>query len=147
MINFITRSKFEGAQLNAQADYLARFFNFTAGVLSGANWDHGNFVFGYQYVEEGALTAAQRSFSANPDQTARAIAAGLPVGQVAGSATTSTPSPGRDRTAPSSLVRLNGAGNYFNVATGQQYSTSQTSATCNLSNENTLISRMKCATM
>ena len=140
VINFITRSKFDGLQLNAQGDYLQGASNFTAGALSGASWDHGNFVFGYQYVEEGSLTAAQRSFSANPDQTARAIAAGLPVGQVAGSATNFDTFTGAGPNCSQALVRLNGAGNYINVATGQQYTTSQSSATCNLANENTLIS-------
>src|SRR5271156_1353855 len=42
VINFVTRSRFDGLQLNAQADYLEGTSNFTGGVLWGTDWDHGN---------------------------------------------------------------------------------------------------------
>jgi iron complex outermembrane receptor protein len=139
VINFITRSRYDGLQLNAQADYMEGATNFTGGVLSGASWNRGNVVFGYQYVEQGALTAAQRSFSANPDQTARAISAGLPVGQAGGSSTNFDTFAGAGPGCSQPLVRLNGAGNYYNLVTGAQIGTAQANATCNLANENTLV--------
>lgn len=139
VINFVTRSKYEGLQLNAQADYLQGTSNATAGLLWGTSWDHGNAVIGYQFVEEGQLTAAQRSFSANSDQTARAISAGLPVGLTNGSSTNFNTFTGAGPGCVQPLVRLNGAGNYYNTITGQQYAATQANAPCNLSNENTLI--------
>ena len=139
VINFVTRSHYDGLQLNAQADYLEGTSNFTGGLLWGTSWEHGNAILGYQFVEEGALTAAQRSFSANPDQTARAAAAGLPVNTAGGSATNFDTFTGAGPGCAQPLVRLNGAGNYYNVVTGQQYGTNQSNAPCNLSNENTLI--------
>jgi iron complex outermembrane recepter protein len=139
VINFVTRSRFDGLQLNAQADYLEGTSNFTGGVLWGTDWDHGNAVLGYQYVNEGQLTAAQRSFSANADQTARAISAGLPVGQPGGSSTNFNTFTGAGPGCTQPLARLNGAGNYYNLVTGQQYGTAQANAPCNLANEDTLI--------
>ena len=139
VINFVTRSRFDGLQFNAQADYLESSANFTGGVLWGTNWEHGNAILGYQFVEEGALNAAQRSFSANPDQTARAISAGLPVGQTNGSSTNFDTFTGAGPGCAQPLVRLNGSGNYYNMVTGQQYGAAQANAPCNLSNENTLI--------
>jgi iron complex outermembrane receptor protein len=139
VINFVTRTRFDGLQLNAQADYLQGTSNATAGLLWGTNWDHGNAVLGYQYVEEGQLTAAQRSFSSNTDQTARAISAGLPVGLTNGSSTNFNTFNGAGPGCAQPLARLNGAGNYYNLVTGQQYAATQSNATCNLSNENTLI--------
>jgi len=139
VINFVTRSHFDGLQLNAQADYLEGSSNFTGGLLWGTSWEHGNAILAYQFVEEGALNAAQRSFSANPDQTARAIAAGLPVGSTSGSSTNFDTFTGAGPGCTQPLVRLNGAGNYYNIVTGQQYGTAQANAPCNLANENTLI--------
>jgi iron complex outermembrane receptor protein len=139
VINFVTRTHYDGLQLNAQADYIEGTSNTTAGVLWGTSWDHGNAVLGYQFVEEGQLTAAQRSFSANADQTARAISAGLPVGQTNGSSTNFDTFTGAGPNCSQPLVRLNGAGNYYNLVTGQQYGAAQSNAPCNLSNENALI--------
>src|ERR1700761_5916065 len=59
VINFITRSRFDGVEFNAQSDVMNGAVNFTAGILSGASWDKGNVVFAYQYVNEGMLTANQ----------------------------------------------------------------------------------------
>src|SRR6185437_2067394 len=57
VINFKTRSRYDGVQLNAQTDFMDGAMNFTGGILSGASWDKGNVIFAYQYVQEGALTA------------------------------------------------------------------------------------------
>ena len=62
VINFITRSRFDGVELNAQSDIMDGVSNFTGGILSGASWNRGNVVFAYQYVNEGMLTANQRIF-------------------------------------------------------------------------------------
>lgn len=139
VINFKTRSRYDGVQLNIQTDVMDGAMNFTGGILSGASWDRGNVIFAYQYVQEGALTANERSFSRDPDQTARAIAAGLPVGAAGGSSPNFRTFTGAGDGCVNPLVRVNGSGNYYDIVTGQQYGTAQANAPCNLSNENTLI--------
>jgi iron complex outermembrane receptor protein len=141
VINFKTRSRYDGVQLSAQADFMDGAMNFTGGILSGASWDKGNVVLGYQYVQEGALTANERAFSSDPNQTARATAAGLPVGSAGGSSPNFRTFTGAGPGCVNPLVRVNGTGNYYDVVTGQQYGTAQSNAPCNLSNENTLIER------
>ena len=41
VINFKTRSRYDGVQLNAQTDFMDGAMNFTGGILSGASWDKG----------------------------------------------------------------------------------------------------------
>jgi iron complex outermembrane receptor protein len=96
-------------------------------------------VFAYQYVNEGGLTANQRSFSSNPNQTANAISAGLPTTLAGGTPPNFDTFTGAGVGCADTLVRPNGTGNYYDVATGQQYGTAQANAPCNLSNENTLV--------
>jgi len=140
VINFKTRSRYDGVQLNAQTDFMDGAMNFTGGILSGASWDKGNVIFAYQYVQEGALTANERSFSRDSDQTARAIAAGLPVGTVTGGSSPNFHTfTGAGAGCADPLVRVNGAGNYYDVITGTQYGTAQSNAPCNMANETTLI--------
>ena len=135
VINFKTRSRYDGLQLTAQTDFMDGAMNFTGGILSGASWDKGNVVFAYQYVQEGALTANERAFSRDADQTARAMAAGLPVGSAGGSSPNFRTFTGAGAGCVDPLVRANGAGNYYDVVTGQQYGTAQSNAPCNLANE------------
>jgi iron complex outermembrane receptor protein len=138
VVNFITRSEFNGVQLNAQEDILHGATNFTGGLLVGTTWSGGSVVMGYQYYAGGALNAADRSFSANPNQTALAIAAGLPVSTSTAQTNFDTFT-GAGPNCSQSLARINGSGNYYNLATGQQYSTASSSAPCNLAYETDLV--------
>jgi iron complex outermembrane receptor protein len=140
VINFITRKRYEGVQLNAQIDYLHGTKNLSAGILSGTSWAGGNVIFAYQYVNEGGLMASERSFSADQNQTARAIAAGLPVGTPGSSKTNFNSFTGAGPGCSQPLVRVNGTGNYYNMVTGQTYSTNAASAPCNLASEDMLLS-------
>jgi iron complex outermembrane receptor protein len=139
VINFKTRSRYEGVQLNAQVDYMDGAMNFTGGILSGASWEKGNVVFAYQYVDEGALTANERSFSRDQDQTARATAAGLPIGSAGGSSPNFRSFTGAGTGCADTLARVNGTGNYYDVITGQQYGTAQSNAPCNMAANTTII--------
>lgn len=141
VINFKTRSRYDGVQLNAQTDFTDGKTNFSAGVLSGASWESGNVIFAYQYVQEGLLTADERGFSRDRDQTARAREAGLPVGLVSGSSPNFRTFTGAGDGCVNPLARINGTGNYYDLVTGQQYGTGQANAPCNLANETTLIER------
>jgi iron complex outermembrane receptor protein len=139
VINFITRSQYDGIQLNAEGDLLHGATNLSGGVLAGKSWSGGNVVFAYQYLDQGKLLASERSFSADTDQTARAISAGLPVGNAGSAKTNFNSFTGAGPGCSQPLVRLNGAGNYYNITTGQQYGTSSSDAPCNLAGEDSLI--------
>ena len=139
VINFITRSQYDGIQLNAESDFLHGATNLSGGVLAGKNWTGGNVIFAYQYLDQGKLLASDRSFSANTDQTARAISAGLPVGDAGSAKTNFNSFTGAGPGCSQPLARIDGTGSYYNLVTGQQYGTSASDAPCNLADEDTLI--------
>ena len=142
VVNFITRSDFEGVQLNAQEDVLHGATNFTGGLLAGTDWSGGSVIMGYQYYAQGAVNAADRSFSRSTDQTQRAISAGLPVGTSTAQTNFNTFT-GAGPNCATPLVRLNGTGNYYNIETGEQYTTASSSGTCNLAYETDLVQAEK----
>jgi iron complex outermembrane receptor protein len=139
VINFITRSQYGGTLINAQADYMAGATNLTAGVLSGTHWSTGNILFAYQYLNEGRLSAHDRAFSRDQDQTARAIDAGLSVQLMGGTSPNFRSFSGSGPGCSHALARLEGAGDYYDVITGQQIGTAKANAPCNLAAGTTLI--------
>jgi iron complex outermembrane receptor protein len=132
VINFITRKKFDGVQLTGEAAFVDGATNENLGVLAGSSWASGSFVFGYQFYNQGQLLSKNRPYT-YPDQTARAAASGIPI--TAASSQTNF----NNFNCQTALVRVNGAGNYYDVATGSQYSTAQSAAPCNTWDSATLL--------
>ena len=139
VINFITRSQYDGTQINAQTDYLQGTENVTAGILTGTHWSTGNVLFAYQYLNVGGLSAADRTFSQDQDQTTRAIAAGLPVYAMAGSSPNFRSFAGTGPGCSHPVARLDGAGDYYDVITGMTIGTAKANAPCNQAAGTTLI--------
>ncbi|UVO53124.1 TonB-dependent receptor domain-containing protein [Sphingomonas sp. SUN039] len=70
VINFITRRKVDGLELNVQKGFGKQYGTFNAGIVAGKTWDTGSVVFGYAYSNRSNLNAADRSFTA-ANQVAR----------------------------------------------------------------------------
>jgi iron complex outermembrane receptor protein len=77
VVNFITRSRFDGIQLEGQTTIQDGAKNYQASALFGHSWDTGGFVLGASYTQFGELTNTDRAFTDPLAQTARAAAAGV----------------------------------------------------------------------
>lgn len=64
VVNFITRSKFDGLQLNGQVSTLHGATNWEGGVLLGKTWSDGSVILGYTHSYEGALSNLDRPYTA-----------------------------------------------------------------------------------
>ena len=132
VINFITRKKFDGIQLTGETAFIDGATNENLGVLAGSSWAGGSVIFAYQFYNEGQLLSKNRPYT-YPDQTARAVASGIPI--TAASSQTNF----NNYSCTTALVRVNGTGNYFDVSNGTQYSTAQSAAPCNTWGDATLL--------
>ena len=133
VINFITRSKFDGVQLSGEAAFINGATNENMGVLAGTSWSSGSAIFAYQFYNQGQLLNKNRPYT-YPDQTARAVATGIPI------TTASSATNFNNFNCTTALVRVNGTGNYYDVSNGTQYGTAQSAAPCNTWGDATLIS-------
>ena len=76
VINFITRRKFTGIEVSAQASFGDHYRAQQAGIIGGHTWDSG-FLFGaYNYSHRGALRVRDRDFL-DADNRDEALAAGI----------------------------------------------------------------------
>lgn len=69
VINFITRKKFNGLEVNVQKGFASNYKTFNAGVLGGKTWDTGSFLLAYNYSNRSNLAASSRSFSRSGNLT------------------------------------------------------------------------------
>lgn len=76
VINFITRRKFDGVQLSAQAGFGDSYRTYQLGAVAGTSWGSGWVTIGYNYSDRSRLRVADRSFLF-ADHRQDAINAGL----------------------------------------------------------------------
>ncbi|MBU6267900.1 MAG: TonB-dependent receptor [Sphingomonadales bacterium] len=62
VINFITRKKFDGLEVDAQKGFGKDYSTFSAGLLAGKTWDTGSVLLAYNYSNRSSLAAANRAF-------------------------------------------------------------------------------------
>jgi iron complex outermembrane receptor protein len=124
VVNFITRKQFDGVQLTGNVSLIDGATNENLGVLAGTSWDSGSAIFAYQFYNAGQLLSKNRDYT-YPDHTAQAIASGIPITNASSNTNFN------NFNCTTALVRVNGTGNYYDVATGQQYGTAQANAPCN----------------
>jgi iron complex outermembrane receptor protein len=67
VINFITRSNFEGMQTKAQYGVGSSYNTFTFSHIAGHEWDTGGVLAVYEYKSAEKITNSERSFSAHQD--------------------------------------------------------------------------------
>ena len=77
VVNFITRSHFEGLQLQAQGSIANGITNELTSLLLGHSWDSGSFVFGASYTHYGMLKNVNRPYLDPLQQAQRAAANGV----------------------------------------------------------------------
>jgi len=70
VINFVTRKRFEGLELNASTSYGDGYARYNADVLEGNNWNGGGALFSYSYSYQSELKVDARPWS-HGDHTAR----------------------------------------------------------------------------
>jgi iron complex outermembrane receptor protein len=63
VVNFITRKKFDGLQVNAQQSFADGQHGFSAGVLTGKNWDRGSAILAFTYTNQSALDDTDRDYT------------------------------------------------------------------------------------
>lgn len=76
VINFITRKRFDGVLINAQAGFMDGQQSKQGSFLIGTSGEKSSVLFAYQYSNKGQLLASDRPFT-NPDQRAGAAADGV----------------------------------------------------------------------
>jgi iron complex outermembrane receptor protein len=113
VVNFITRKRFDGVQLEAGASFAEGTSTYRAGALVGHSWDSGGFVLGLTYVRENQLKNTSRWWTNPLAQTPAAIAAGLPV-----TASSSTSTNFGNFNCEPATVQPNGSGNIYLNAQG-----------------------------
>mgnify|MGYP003365271859 CR=1 FL=1 len=69
VINFITRKKVNGLEVNIQKGFSSNYKTFNAGLLTGKTWDTGSFMLAYNYSNRSNLAASSRSFSRSANFT------------------------------------------------------------------------------
>jgi iron complex outermembrane receptor protein len=62
VINFITRRRYEGFEVQAQAGFGDSYETYNAGALWGTRWDQGSVMLAYSYSYRSALAYADRDF-------------------------------------------------------------------------------------
>jgi iron complex outermembrane receptor protein len=72
VVNFITRSRFDGIQVEGQTTIADGMTSYQASALFGHSWDTGGFVFGASYTDFGQLKNTDRPFTDPLAQPARA---------------------------------------------------------------------------
>lgn len=76
VINFITRSRFNGLQADGQVTIRDGTLGYQAGLLFGQTWDRGSAVFGATYIYQDNLRSRDRDFT-YPDQRGVDVGNGL----------------------------------------------------------------------
>jgi iron complex outermembrane receptor protein len=76
VVNFITRKRFDGAQISAQTSFLDGATDEAINAITGTQWDKGSVYFAYTYSYKGMVQDTDRPFT-NPNHTAQAAAHGL----------------------------------------------------------------------
>ncbi|HEY3839703.1 MAG TPA: TonB-dependent receptor, partial [Bryobacteraceae bacterium] len=76
VINFITRKKFNGVQLNVQSSVLRGATDWTGGVLAGVSSEHSSLIFAWQYTDEGSVANTAEPWT-YPEHSQQAAAAGF----------------------------------------------------------------------
>jgi iron complex outermembrane receptor protein len=79
VVNFITRKSYDGLMIQGQAGVADGYLKDGLSAIWGTHWDNGNVYMALQYSYSSSLREDARDYTANPDQTQRAIDAGLPV--------------------------------------------------------------------
>jgi iron complex outermembrane receptor protein len=70
VVNFITRKKFDGVQLNLQSSDLRGATDFSGGLLMGTSSDHSSLIFAWQYAVSGAVRNTSQPWTF-PNHTAQ----------------------------------------------------------------------------
>ncbi|MEY2942197.1 MAG: hypothetical protein RLY97_211, partial [Pseudomonadota bacterium] len=70
VINFITRRKVDGLEVNFQKGFGKKYGTINAGIVAGKKWDTGSLVFAYAFSNRDNVNAADRSFT-GANQVAR----------------------------------------------------------------------------
>jgi iron complex outermembrane receptor protein len=68
VVNFITRKRFEGVELTANAGFADGKQDLNFGFLTGTAWDTGSALFAYSFTRQGALADTARPWT-YPDHT------------------------------------------------------------------------------
>ncbi len=63
VVNFITRRRYEGAEVSGQAGFADGYNTFSASALGGKRWDTGSALFSYSYSDRSNLSPADRDFT------------------------------------------------------------------------------------
>jgi iron complex outermembrane receptor protein len=113
VVNFITRSHFEGLQFSYNSSIVKGQPSNDFGLVTGQSWNTGGFVFGLEYQTQPELFNTALPNTSPLAQPARALAAGLPVASQPSAVTNF----GDFNCNPAS-IQLNGAGNIYLNAQG-----------------------------
>ncbi|WP_116091801.1 TonB-dependent receptor domain-containing protein [Sphingomonas crusticola] len=70
VVNFITRTKFDGVQVGGQYTYADGTRGWQASALAGKTWDAASVILAYSHTSQSSLDATQRPYT-NPNQTSR----------------------------------------------------------------------------
>lgn len=70
VVNFITRSKFDGVQVAGEAGFRDGAKSLQGSILAGKAFDDGSIIFAYSHTYQGALAYSDRDYT-NPDHTAQ----------------------------------------------------------------------------
>jgi iron complex outermembrane receptor protein len=111
VVNFITRSNFDGLQINYSSGLVKGQFSNDIGVVFGSTWEKGGFVFGGEYQTQPNLFNTALPYTNPLAQPARALAAGLPVASQPSAVTNF----GNFNCNPAT-IQPNGAGNIYQSA-------------------------------
>ncbi len=68
VVNFITRKRFDGVELTANAGFADGKQDVNFGFLTGTSWDTGSALFAYSFTRQGALADTSRPWT-YPDHT------------------------------------------------------------------------------
>ena len=63
VVNFITRRRFDGVELQGQATEGDKYHGYNAGILAGKTWDSGSALVAYNHSDRSALSASARGFT------------------------------------------------------------------------------------
>jgi len=68
VVNFITRKRYDGIEITANAGFADGKQDVNLGILTGSAWDTGSALFAYSYTRQGALADTARPWT-YPDHT------------------------------------------------------------------------------
>jgi len=121
VINFITRKRFDGVEVNGQAGYGNSYHTYNGGFLSGKTWADGSALLAYSYSYRSAISQGDRPYT---------LANHLAVG---GS------NFGSFACAPATIQPQNSTNIYTYPYTGAPMSNAQSNAPCDSSNYTDLL--------